>query len=492
MATTDDYVLAMANEENLSRIELKNVAIFFTSLDGKPIKIGRLGNPVTERTTERTSERTTERTTEQHKPSGDSEEGTRVHLSFEEHLAIDARLSLSLDHVYKPAPSDRQKENGIDPDQISQRRTLHLGKLNLEETPMYRKVILSAENSGEDNEDESSAGDPTDDEDYFSAVDPTDDEAKADMTPTSEPPLITNVEPTTAPSLRNLLRGIANKFLTFFTTPPSKISVEQDMPPEQPAEPTKSTEQPAEPTKSTEQPAKPTTSTEQITDDDYLVRIKEQKSYAGRNTSANIKMPDTGVYKSFLDKLVREEPYNLGEQPEKPGPGSSRRKAEAERPKPKAEQPWRVVADPVDRMLPPVPFEEIADQIDMNKDMLTALLATREVWEVFLRFTPEGDYMTNWVTSQHDYGSQTEVVAATREIIKTSFTLRLYIAPVAGFEVIMDNWIAAFVDHCRSNALYKWIVPKKRFYVQMGQTMPQKSLLPKEGCSCPARMSFKE
>ena len=116
----------------------------------------------------------------------------------------------------------------------------------------------------------------------------------------------------------NRKQGIANKFLTFFTTSPGKSSVEQDMPPEQPAEPTKLTEQLAEPIKSTEQMRDDETDDE--TDDDYLARIKGRKTYARRATSAHIKMSDTGVCRSFHDKLVREEQNNLGEEPEKPGP----------------------------------------------------------------------------------------------------------------------------------------------------------------------------
>ena len=56
----------------------------------------------------------------------------------------------------------------------------------------------------------------------------------------------------------------------------------------------------------------------------------------------------------------------------------------------------------------------------------------------------------------------------------------------------MDNWIAAFVAHCRSNALYNWIVPKKRFYVQAGQVTPQHLLPPKAEFSLSTRMSFKD
>ena len=56
----------------------------------------------------------------------------------------------------------------------------------------------------------------------------------------------------------------------------------------------------------------------------------------------------------------------------------------------------------------------------------------------------------------------------------------------------MNDWVAAFVEHCRSNALFKWIVPKKRFYVQMGQTKPANYLPPMDNFALPVRMSFKE
>lgn len=182
--------------------------------------------------------------------------------------------------------------------------------------------------------------------------------------------------------------------------------------------------------------------------------------------------------------------YDLGREPERDS-SSKKAKQPKAKPKPKADQAWRQVADAVDRMLPPVPLVEVADKINMENDALAALVTGCEVWEVFSRFTPDGDYMTNWVTSQNDYGSQTELVATTRDIVKTNFTLRFFIA-FSGFHIVMDSWIAAFVAHCRSNALFKWIVPKKRFYVQTGQTMPPQSLPPMEGFSCPARMSFKE
>jgi hypothetical protein len=123
-------------------------------------------------------------------------------------------------------------------------------------------------------------------------------------------------------------------------------------------------------------------------------------------------------------------------------------------------------------------------------DKLEARFNTGDRWEVYLRFTPDGDYMTsgtvgmvsdrsskvnptrrtkptatitlyiyinNWVTSQNDYGSQTEVVTNTRKMIKTNLTLRLYMTSVSGLDVVIDNWITAFVGHCRPNALFKWI-----------------------------------
>lgn len=209
----------------------------------------------------------------------------------------------------------------------------------------------------------------------------------------------------------------------------------------------------------------------------------------------DVMIPKLASYQTVDDQLICDTPHDVRSEPEEPERISNRGKvnlSKAENKKPKAEQQWREVADAVDRMLPAVPLGDIADNIDMDKDTLTALVTERELWEVFLRFTPDGDYMTNWLTSQHDYGSQTEVVAATREIIKVKFTLRLYFSSVSGFEFVMNKWIAAFVAHCRSNALFNWILHKERFYVQMGQTTPQQLLPPKEDFNCAARMSFKE
>ena len=42
MATVDDHAFATFDDENIALMELRDVALFFTTLDGKPVKIGRL------------------------------------------------------------------------------------------------------------------------------------------------------------------------------------------------------------------------------------------------------------------------------------------------------------------------------------------------------------------------------------------------------------------------------------------------------------------
>lgn len=448
MATADDCILTMADEENLSRIDYENVAIFFTTLSGQPVKIGKLRGPVAKPTTEEADQ-----AAEEYKwsPWKGPEEGTYVRLSFEENLAIDARLNLSLTHVYKPAPSDRQKENGIDPDVTSQRRTLHLGKVNLKETPMYRKVIVSAGGPVEEN---------SKDEPSFDT--PVADESKADITVESESPLMKTVGPTNSILPRGFLAAMAAKFSIFFINSSNQSDIEHKMPTEQLTKQTKLIDNLNHEPNVAELPS--------IDGAAGLVRIQGRKNYTMGTSSSKFEISDKARDKAFED----------------------RPKGKGEREKPRGGRPWRKVVAAVDRLLPPVSLEEVADRIDMDKDKLTALITKRNVWEVLLRFTPDGDYMTNWMTSQHDYGSQTEIVATTREIVKTDFTLRIYIVSVSDFDAVMDNWITAFVAHCRSNALYKWILPRKRFYVQVGLTVSSQSLPPKEDFACPARMAFKE
>lgn len=147
MASADDYVMATFDEES-TRMEFTNVAIFFTSLSGEPVKIGRLREPKTKLTAEQAEEVMKQY---QWREPEEREEGTHVSLSFEEHPAIDATLGLTLFHVYTPPPTDRQRETGVVPDKITERRTLHLGKVNLLDTPMYRKVILAAKDAAGDN-----------------------------------------------------------------------------------------------------------------------------------------------------------------------------------------------------------------------------------------------------------------------------------------------------------------------------------------------------
>jgi hypothetical protein len=48
-----------------------------------------------------------------------------------------------MQHIYRPAPSDRQKDMGIVPDMTCQRRTLHLAKVGLEETPNLKLSRLN-------------------------------------------------------------------------------------------------------------------------------------------------------------------------------------------------------------------------------------------------------------------------------------------------------------------------------------------------------------
>ena len=114
MAILDDHAFAMFEDENIARMEFKDVAIFFTTLDDKPVKIGRLQSQIIDSDAEEAEE---EKTAQIHQQQGQKElqEGTHVRLNFEEHPAIDARLSLFLYHVYTPGLSDRQRANDIIP-----------------------------------------------------------------------------------------------------------------------------------------------------------------------------------------------------------------------------------------------------------------------------------------------------------------------------------------------------------------------------------------
>lgn len=112
MATADDFVLATSNEENVNRIDYDDVAIFFKPTTGKPVKIGKLIAQDIETTAEEAVQ-----AAKQHQYIRPDKygEGTRVRVSFESHLAIDARLDLTLHHIYTSAPTERQRKNGINP-----------------------------------------------------------------------------------------------------------------------------------------------------------------------------------------------------------------------------------------------------------------------------------------------------------------------------------------------------------------------------------------
>jgi hypothetical protein len=44
---------------------------------------------------------------------------------------------------------------------------------------------------------------------------------------------------------------------------------------------------------------------------DAFVRIKGRKSYAGKTSSLDVKMPYSATYKTVHDKLIRDTPHNL-------------------------------------------------------------------------------------------------------------------------------------------------------------------------------------
>lgn len=97
MATAGDYVSAPVDEEDIAQTEIRDVAIFFTSLDSTPVKIGRLRDPKIKLSAEEAEQAAQQY---QWRKPKEREEGTHVRLSMEEHAAIDARLNLSVSRLY--------------------------------------------------------------------------------------------------------------------------------------------------------------------------------------------------------------------------------------------------------------------------------------------------------------------------------------------------------------------------------------------------------
>ena len=223
---------------------------------------------------------------------------------------------------------------------------------------------------------------------------PVDNEAEVNKTSQKNSPLAPNVEVTTVPNQPSFLGGIARRFLRMFTTFSEQTG-----------------------------PSEPTAPTDDL-GDDTIERIQGRKIRARKIPSFDVKMPEPASYKVVDNKVIRSNPYDLGKEPESSERDARRRKgksSQAEKKKPKAEQPWREVDDAVDRMSSPIPLEEIANHINIGKERLTNIVTNGELWEVLLRFTPDMDYMTNWVTSKNDYGSQTELIAMTRDIVTKEF-----------------------------------------------------------------------